>query len=64
MDDGDEIKAGDTELDPSSKNMLLTKGSCARPGDERDADQRNRVGKNSSRVQKLWNAKMTIFQLL
>ncbi|KAH1091375.1 hypothetical protein J1N35_018632 [Gossypium stocksii] len=62
MDDGDEIKAGDTELDPSSKNMLPTKGSHACPEHERDDDQRNGVGRNSSRVQKLWNAKMTIFQ--
>nr|KJB83755.1 hypothetical protein B456_013G262700 [Gossypium raimondii] len=51
MDDGDEIKAGDTELDPSSKNMLPTKGSRARPEDERDADQRNGVGRNRSRSQ-------------
>ncbi|KHG05010.1 Serine/threonine-protein kinase TOR [Gossypium arboreum] len=43
--------------------MLPTKGSRARPEDERDVDQRNGVGKNSSRVQKLWNAKMTIFQI-
>ncbi|KAK8317957.1 hypothetical protein V6Z11_A13G141200 [Gossypium hirsutum] len=41
--------------------MLPTKGSRACPEDERDVDQRNGVGKNSSRVQKLWNAKMTIF---
>ncbi|PPS06445.1 hypothetical protein GOBAR_AA14232 [Gossypium barbadense] len=45
-DDGDEIKAGDSELDPSSKNMLPTKGSRARPEEERDADQRNGVGRN------------------
>ncbi|KAG4113574.1 hypothetical protein ERO13_D13G232000v2 [Gossypium hirsutum] len=51
MDDGDEIKAGDTELDPSSKNMPPTKGSHARPEDERDADQRNGVGRNRSRSQ-------------
>ncbi|TYI48773.1 hypothetical protein E1A91_D13G270800v1 [Gossypium mustelinum] len=51
MDDGDEIKAGDTELDPSSKNMPPTKGSRARPEDERDADQRNGVGRNRSRSQ-------------
>ncbi|TYG86568.1 hypothetical protein ES288_A13G143600v1 [Gossypium darwinii] len=62
MDDGDKIKAVDTELDQSLKNMLPTKGSRACPEDERDVDQRNGVGKNSSRVQKLWNAKMTIFQ--
>ncbi|PPD94737.1 hypothetical protein GOBAR_DD08273 [Gossypium barbadense] len=48
-DDGDEIKAGDTELDPSSKNMPPTKGSHARPEDERDADQRNGVGRNSGK---------------
>ncbi|TYJ02886.1 hypothetical protein E1A91_A13G260700v1 [Gossypium mustelinum] len=51
MDDGDEIKAGDSELDPSSKNMLPTKGSRARPEEERDADQRNGVGRNRSRSQ-------------
>ncbi|TYH93674.1 hypothetical protein ES332_A13G269900v1 [Gossypium tomentosum] len=51
MDDGDEIKAGDSELDPSTKNMLPTKGSRARPEEERDADQRNGVGRNRSRSQ-------------
>ncbi|XWS74094.1 hypothetical protein CRYUN_Cryun02cG0186000 [Craigia yunnanensis] len=40
MDNEDERKAADAELDPSSKNML-PKGSSARPEDERDADQRN-----------------------
>ncbi|KAK5772167.1 hypothetical protein PVK06_048443 [Gossypium arboreum] len=45
-DDGDKIKAVDTELDQSLKNMLPTKGSRARPEDERDVDQRNGVGKN------------------
>ncbi|XP_022752709.1 serine/arginine repetitive matrix protein 1-like [Durio zibethinus] len=43
MDDGDEAKAGDVELDPFSKNM--PKGSSAHPEDERDADQRNGVGR-------------------
>ncbi|XWS71651.1 hypothetical protein CRYUN_Cryun03dG0156600 [Craigia yunnanensis] len=44
MEDGDERKTGDAELDPSSKNML-PKGSSARPEDKRDADQRNGVGR-------------------
>ncbi|XWS53088.1 hypothetical protein CRYUN_Cryun11dG0127600 [Craigia yunnanensis] len=42
MEDGDEGKAGDAELDPSSKNML-PKGSSARPEDESDADKRNGI---------------------
>ncbi|XP_022729257.1 serine/arginine repetitive matrix protein 1-like isoform X3 [Durio zibethinus] len=40
MDDGDERKAGDAQLEPSSKNMP-SKGSSGRLEDERDADQRN-----------------------
>ncbi|XVF05459.1 hypothetical protein REPUB_Repub05bG0174000 [Reevesia pubescens] len=44
MENGDERMAGDAELDQSSKNML-PKGSSAHPEDERDADQRNGVGK-------------------
>ncbi|EOY33952.1 Splicing factor PWI domain-containing protein, putative isoform 2 [Theobroma cacao] len=44
MDNGDERKAGDLELEPSSKNKL-PKSSSARPEGERDADQRNGVGR-------------------
>ncbi|XVF20001.1 hypothetical protein REPUB_Repub11eG0160200 [Reevesia pubescens] len=44
MDEGDERKAAGLELDPSSKN-ILPKASSARPEDERDADQRNGVGR-------------------
>ncbi|XP_021277778.1 serine/arginine repetitive matrix protein 1 [Herrania umbratica] len=44
MDNGDERKAGDLELEPSSKNKL-PKGSSARREGERDADQRNGVGR-------------------
>ncbi|GMJ00796.1 hypothetical protein HRI_003748800 [Hibiscus trionum] len=40
MDDRDERKAGDADLDPSSKN-ILPKGSSPHPEDERDADLRN-----------------------
>ncbi|KAK8596298.1 hypothetical protein V6N12_064797 [Hibiscus sabdariffa] len=44
MDDGDERKAGDAELDHSSKNML-PKGSNVCHEEERDADQRNGLGR-------------------
>ncbi|KAK8485972.1 hypothetical protein V6N12_046837 [Hibiscus sabdariffa] len=44
MDDGDERKAGDAELDHSSKNML-PKGSSVCHEEERDADQRNGLGR-------------------
>lgn len=44
QEDGDERKAGDSELDTSSKNMLPKgNGSSARTEDDREADQRNGV---------------------
>ncbi|XVF46572.1 hypothetical protein PTKIN_Ptkin03bG0037900 [Pterospermum kingtungense] len=46
MEDGDERKAGDSELDTSSKNMLLKgKDSSTHAEDEREADQRNGGGR-------------------
>ncbi|KAE8705654.1 transcription initiation factor IIA large subunit-like isoformX2 [Hibiscus syriacus] len=44
MDNGDESKAADMELDLSSKNML-PKGSSVSHEEERDADQRNGLGR-------------------
>ncbi|XP_022729256.1 serine/arginine repetitive matrix protein 1-like isoform X2 [Durio zibethinus] len=48
MDDGDERKAGDAQLEPSSKNMP-SKGSSGRLEDERDADQRNGFARKSDK---------------